>query len=57
MGQICCGTLGGANFYTDVSCQQTCNGVVMCAGDPTVCDVNQTCNPSMTLGTPYAFCL
>jgi hypothetical protein len=56
VNQVCCGILGGPNFYMEVSCQTTCLGIVMCAGDPGVCDANQTCTDSMTLGMPYQYC-
>ena len=55
-GQVCCGDW--QNFYTDVSCQATCDDpdVTLCTGDPNACGPEQFCDASQTLGAGYDVC-
>ncbi|MEJ7729783.1 MAG: hypothetical protein WKG00_11245 [Polyangiaceae bacterium] len=55
-GQVCCGEW--QNFYTDISCQPTCNGpdVTLCTGDEDACGPGQFCSASGSLGAGYDVC-
>jgi hypothetical protein len=53
--QVCCGQLGGGNFYSSIQCrnQNECTlgqgRVVVCGSSPGSCPNNTTCQPSSIL--------